>query len=56
MWAFFHRYKITSAQIILVGFALVILLGTVLLMLPVSSRAGTATGFADCLFTATSAV
>ena len=56
MWAFFHRYKITSAQIILVGFALVILLGTVLLMLPVSSRVGTATGFADCLFTATSAV
>ena len=56
MWAFFHRHKITSAQIILVGFALVILLGTVLLMLPVSSRAGTATGFADCLFTATSAV
>ena len=56
MWAFFHRYKITSAQIILVGFALVILLGTVLLMLPVSSRAGAATGFADCLFTATSAV
>ena len=56
MWAFFHRHKITSAQIILVGFALVILLGTVLLMLPVSSRAGTATGFEDCLFTATSAV
>jgi len=56
MWALFHKRKITSSQIILYGFALVILIGAVVLMLPVSSNAGTATSFLDCLFTSTSAV
>ena len=56
MWALFHKRKITSSQIILYGFALVILIGALVLMLPVSSRAGTATSFLDCLFTSTSAV
>lgn len=56
MWALFHKRKITSSQIILYGFAMVILIGALVLMLPVSSRAGTATSFLDCLFTSTSAV
>ena len=56
MWALFHQRKITSSQIIIYGFALVILIGALVLMLPVSSRAGTATSFLDCLFTSTSAV
>ena len=56
MWAFLHKFKISSAQIILVGFALVILLGALLLMLPVSSRTGEWTSFLDSLFTSTSAV
>ena len=49
------NYRLTSAQIILVGFLAVILLGTFLLMLPIASRSGEATPFLDCLFTATSA-
>ena len=50
-----HRHM-TSFQIIILGFLGVILLGTVFLMLPVSTRAGTATPFSDALFTSTSAV
>lgn len=50
------RYRITTFQIIALGFVLMILIGTLLLMLPVSSRQQTGTGFSDCLFTATSAV
>jgi len=56
MWALFHKRKITSSQIILLGFALVITLGALVLMLPFSSRAGTMTPFLNCLFTSTSAV
>jgi trk system potassium uptake protein TrkH len=48
--------KLTSFQIILIGFAGVILLGALLLMLPISSRSGNVTDFRDTLFTATSAV
>lgn len=52
-----HRKKhLTSFQLITLGFAGVILLGTVLLMMPFSSAAGTATPFHEALFTATSAV
>ena len=56
MWALLHKRQITSSQIILGGFALVILLGALVLMLPASSKTGAATPFLDCLFTATSAV
>lgn len=45
----------SSAQIILRGFAALILCGTLLLMLPLSSRSGRWTSFTDALFTATSA-
>ena len=52
-----HRIrKLSSSQIILFGFALVILVGALLLMLPISSRDGKVTPFFDCLFTSTSAV
>ncbi len=56
MWAVFHRQKLSSAQIILFGFALVILIGALLLMLPISSKTGTVTPFLNCLFTSASAV
>lgn len=48
--------RLSSAQIIILGFALVILLGAFILMLPISSQAGTVTPFLDCLLTSTSAV
>lgn len=50
------RKKLTSFQSIILGFSAVILFGTLLLMLPVSSRARTLTPFLDALFTSTSAV
>lgn len=48
--------KLTSYQIIILGFAGVILLGTFLLMLPFSSNSGEFTSLGDALFTSTSAV
>lgn len=48
--------KLSSSQIIIVSFAAVILLGSVLLMLPVCTQDGKGADFADALFTATSAV
>ncbi|MGM9660544.1 MAG: TrkH family potassium uptake protein [Faecousia sp.] len=56
MWAALHKRRLTSSQIILFGFASVILVGTLALMLPISSRSGTVTPLLDCLFTSTSAV
>lgn len=47
--------RMSKMQIIALGFFLIILLGSLLLMLPISSKAGTWTGFLSCLFTATSA-
>lgn len=51
-----NKKKLTSFQVIILGFSGVILLGTLLLMLPAASRAGTVTPFFDALFTSTSAV
>lgn len=48
--------KLTSFQIIVLGFSGVILFGTILLMLPFSSREGIVTPVSDALFTSTSAV
>lgn len=48
--------KLSSFQIIILGFAGVILGGAVLLMLPISSKAHQVTPFIDALFTSTSAV
>lgn len=50
-----HKH-ITSSQIIILGFFSVIILGSILLMLPVSTRDGKGAIFSDALFTATSAV
>lgn len=50
------KKKLTSFQIIILGFLGVILLGTILLMLPLSSKDGCVTPFLDALFTSTSAV
>ena len=50
------KKKLTSFQIIILGFLGVILVGTLLLMLPISSRSGQMTPFWDALFTSTSAV
>lgn len=57
MSMFVHkRKKLTSFQIIILGFSCMILLGTVFLMLPFSSREGIVTPFSEALFTSTSAV
>lgn len=50
------KRKLSSFQIILLGFAGVILLGAFLLTLPISSKAREWTSFIDALFTSTSAV
>ena len=49
------KNKMTRAQIIALGYFLVIAAGTVLLLLPISTEAGKSTGFLTALFTATSA-
>ncbi len=51
-----RRHQFTTFRMILFGFAAVILIGTVLLMLPVSSADGRAASVDEALFTATSAV
>ena len=50
------RRRFTPVQILALGFAVVIVIGAILLMLPISSQSGQRTPFLDCLFTATSAV
>ena len=51
-----HKIHLTSFQVIILGFAGVILSGAFLLMLPLSSAKGAVTPFHEALFTATSAV
>ena len=51
-----RKRRLSSFQIIILGFAGVILLGALLLMLPLSTTAGCVTPFHEALFTATSAV
>ncbi|OQA27143.1 MAG: Ktr system potassium uptake protein B [Chloroflexi bacterium ADurb.Bin344] len=50
-----RKILLTNTQIIALGFFLVILAGSILLMLPISSKNGSWTPFIDALFTATSA-
>lgn len=50
------KRKLSSFQIILLGFLSVIFIGAILLMLPISSKAFEWTSFLDSLFTSTSAV
>ena len=51
-----RKHRLSSFQIIILGFAGVILLGALLLMLPLSTTAGCVAPFHEALFTATSAV
>ncbi len=49
------KFKLSELRIVALSFALIILTGALLLMLPISSKSGESTPFLDCLFTATSA-
>ena len=49
------RSHLTHTQFIAYGFLCIILLGSLLLMLPISSKTGETSSFLNCLFTATSA-
>jgi trk system potassium uptake protein len=51
-----HHWRFTPAQILVCGFAGLILIGALLLMLPAASKSGQSLRFIDALFTATSAV
>lgn len=48
--------RLSSSQIIILGFAAVILIGSLLLTLPIATQDGNGAMFTDALFTATSAV
>lgn len=50
------KKQLSTSQIIILGFAGVILLGSLLLMLPFATKDGHGASFSDALFTATSAV
>ncbi|MBO1308476.1 Trk family potassium uptake protein [Enterococcus sp. 669A] len=50
-----RKFRLHPLQFLALGFALVILMGAILLSLPISSNSGEATSFIDALFTATSA-
>ena len=52
----FGRYRVSTFQIIAFGFFAMIMIGTLLLMLPISRISHESASFMDCLFTATSAV
>lgn len=51
-----NHNHITSSQVIILGFLLIILVGSLLLTLPFATRDGQGALFTDALFTATSAV
>lgn len=52
----YRKKRLSSFQIIILGFACVVIIGAFLLMLPISSQSGGFTSFSDALFTSTSAV
>ncbi len=54
--SFKKNSALTSMQALTLGFAILILAGTLLLMLPISISGGRSISFVDALFTATSAV
>lgn len=51
-----QKYSLTPHQIMIVGFAVLIFIGTVLLALPISANENESIGLINALFTATSAV
>ncbi len=50
------RFHLNPFQLIIIGFLALILLGTLLLLLPISAKSRTVTPFNQCLFTSVSAV
>ena len=50
------RLRLSSSQVIILGFMCVILMGSLLLSLPFATQSGESAGFLDALFTATSSV
>lgn len=50
------RSKLGPSQVLVIGFFMVILIATILLMLPISTTTGESTPFIDAFFTSTSAV
>lgn len=50
------RAELNPGQVLVLGFAAVILIGAILLDLPISAVDGKSSGFLNCIFTATSAV
>ncbi|KGM97173.1 Trk family potassium uptake protein [Clostridium botulinum] len=51
-----YKRRLTPVQTLALGFFIVIMVGTMLLMLPIASKSGVITPFVDALFTSTSAV
>ncbi|MDF2922571.1 MAG: TrkH family potassium uptake protein [Paenibacillaceae bacterium] len=49
-------FRLSPSRVILLGFAVSILIGAILLALPIASTTGASIGFLDALFTSTSAV
>lgn len=62
MWPSLHKkviaikVKLTPTQVLVLGFAAVILTGSLLLMLPIATKSGKSADFLTALFTSTSAV
>jgi trk system potassium uptake protein len=52
----FFSEKFSSAQVLLMGYIVFILIGTILFMLPISSAAGEGLPFIDAMWTATSSI
>ncbi len=52
---FLHKKRLSPFQKIILGFAGLILLGALILMLPIATRARVVTPFPNALFTAVSA-
>lgn len=50
-----QKFRLSPVQLVALGFIAIILIGTLLLMCPISSQSRQTTGFLDALFTATSA-
>lgn len=50
-----RKFKLSPPQLLVVGFSVMILIGTFLLMLPIANHTGEALPFIDAFFTATSA-
>ncbi|WP_039236645.1 TrkH family potassium uptake protein [Clostridium sp. K25] len=51
-----YKKRLTPVQTLALGFFIVIMVGTMLLMLPIASKSGVITPFVDAFFTSTSAV